>query len=354
MIFYLLTFFLTFLLVIMLTTFFRWLALRYKIIDRVRSVPLLGGIAIFLSFFAVLIGIYFLTRRLPTSYFLTKHLVGIFIAGGFLMIGGFLDDKYQLKPYQQVIWPILAVLAIIVSGIGIQYVNNPFGEGFLHLDQYKIEVLRIDGIPYYFTVIADIFTFVWLLSMTYTTKLLDGLDGLVSGIVIIGGVVMFFLGLKMGLPSVAIISLILAASFAGFLLFNFHPAKIFLGEGGSLFAGFMLGILGIIGGGKVATTLLIVGIPVLDVVWVIFRRLFQWRRSPFLADKRHLHFRLLGAGFSHRGAVIFLWGISLVFGTIALFLQTMGKVIALVSLGTLMVILALFLVLGSKKSQSKI
>ena len=117
----------------------------------------------------------------------------------------------------------------------------------------------------------------------YTTKFLDGLDGLVSGLSVIGGLIVAGLCLftKFFQPEIATISLIFAGACAGFLIFNFYPAKIFLGEGGSLFCGFILGTLAIISGGKIATTLLILGIPILDLIWVILRRLIGEHRAPW-------------------------------------------------------------------------
>jgi len=332
----------SFILSLILTPFVRWLAIKFNILDRPetnkrkihsKAIPLMGGVAIFLSFFVILlIAKYFslLPGLVPSS----KNLIGIIIAASFLMIGGFLDDKYQLSPIQQFIWPVLACLAIIISGIGITFMNNPFGSGYLHFDTVKIEILRLNGVPYYFTPFSDVLTFLWLLLLMYSTKLLDGLDGLVSGVTVIGALSITALCLftQFYQPDIATMALILAGTFLGFLIFNFHPAKIFLGEGGSLLAGFFLGVLAIISGSKFATTFLILGLAVLDLISVVFQRFFEKRHSLFSSDKKHLHFRLLDAGFSHRLAVIFYWSIALIFGFIALFLRTQGKVIALLAL----------------------
>jgi len=144
-------------------------------------------------------------------------------------------------------------------------------------------------------------------------------------------------------PETALLCIILAGVALGFLIFNFHPAKIFLGEGGSTFLGFTLGTLAIISGGKIATALLCMGIPILDVIWVVSRRLIT-KKSPFLGDKKHLHFRLLDIGFSHRQTVLFLWFMSACFGITALFLKSRGKLIALGVLAFIMIVLALILV----------
>jgi len=341
---------------VIFTVIIRKLALKRRIVDnpdisperkiQKRSVPLLGGMAIFLSMAIVVLYYTLATDRVLGGYLLPKYLIGMLVGGLLLMIGGYLDDKYNLKPVQQIIWPIVACLVIIGSGIGIQYITNPLG-GVLNLDTVKIKIFTLDNIPYYLMLFADIFAFCWLMGMMYTTKFLDGLDGLVSGITTIGAFVLFFLSLnqEVAQPETALLAIILAGAALGFLLFNFHPAKIFLGEGGSLFTGFMLGVLAIISGAKIATALLIMGIPILDVVWVIIRRLFFEKRSPFkTADKKHLHFRLLDVGLSHRQSVLFLYFISIIFGGTALFLGSQQKLTALVILFSVMFVLSVIIV----------
>ncbi len=345
-------FLLSFILSLILTFFIRRLAFKLKIIDvsgedgrkiHKNPTPLLGGLAVFLSFFIVL-----LIARLtwwPADKVLDKYLFGLFIAGFFLMLGGVLDDKYCLKPKKQIIWPVLACLAVIISGIGVKYVNNPFNSGYLYLDRVKIEVARFGGIPYYFTPWSDIITFIWLMLLMYSTKLLDGLDGLVSGITVIGALVIAGLCFitKFFQPDVGIMSLILAGASLGFLCFNWHPAKIFLGEGGSLFAGFILGVLAIISGSKVATTFLILGLAIIDLVSVVIQRVFLDHKSPFEGDQRHLHFRLLKTGIPYRLVVIIYWLTALIFGLNALIFQTKGKIIALIMLIVLGIGLITFL-----------
>ncbi|MDA2935663.1 undecaprenyl/decaprenyl-phosphate alpha-N-acetylglucosaminyl 1-phosphate transferase [Patescibacteria group bacterium AH-259-L05] len=356
---YILFFIASFILSIFITFVVKTLALKLKILDwpevggrkiHKKPVPLLGGLAIFITFFVILFVIY-LTPLWPEGAVKLKHLIGLLLGGIVIMVGGFLDDKYQLKPYYQIIWPIIAVIIIGVSGMGIEYVNNPIGEGYVHLDTYKIEVIRLSGIPYYFTPLADIVTFVWLMLVMYATKLLDGLDGLVSGITFLGALSiagLSFLTIFFQ-PDVGLMALLFAGAVLGFLLFNFHPAKIFLGEGGSLFAGFMLGALAIISGGKLATTFLIVGLAVFDLFGVVVRRVIISHGSAFLPDRAHLHFRLLEVGLSHKKAVLLYWIIAVLFGIAALFLRTTGKIVALAILLALSVILIGFL--PAKKAQ---
>jgi len=333
-----------------LVFFIRKLALRFKIVDQPtggrkihkKPIPLLGGLAIFLGFFIVLGFLYFLNPDLIVGKnIFFKNLFGLFFGGLILMIGGFLDDKFDLKPKFQIVFPILAVIVVIASGIGIEKINNPFG-GYIDFTHYEWILFWHEGVAYKFTLLADIFTFIWLMGMMYTTKFLDGLDGLASGITMIGALIIAGLSLSATWfqPETAVLALILAGACLGFLIFNWHPAKIFLGEGGSLFCGFMLGSLAIISGSKIATTLLVVGIPAFDVLWVILRRIFWEKGSPFKGDAKHLHFRLLNIGFSHQGAVLFLYFLAIAFGAGALFMQTTSKIIAFFILAVLMIILA--------------
>ncbi len=304
----------------------------------------------FLSFWISVFFAVFLFGDLPSIYVSKNFLIGIFVSSATLMLGGFFDDKYRIRPVLQIVPPIIACLAIIASGVGVEFVTNPIGEGVVHLDLVQWHFADFFGKPLHFVLFADIFTFVWLMGMMFTTKLLDGLDGLVSGITTIGAFILFALSLtdKTYQPDVSLISIILAGAFAGFLIFNAHPAKIFLGEGGSLFAGFMLGVVAIISGGKVATALLIMGVPILDVAWVIFRRMFLERRSIGKGDSKHLHFRLLTAGLTHRQSVFLLWGLSALFGVASLFMQTQGKVYCLAVLVLVTLILGIWTTKRSK------
>jgi UDP-GlcNAc:undecaprenyl-phosphate GlcNAc-1-phosphate transferase len=279
------------------------------------ATPTLGGIAIFSSFFIVtfIIGIfggYLLNGNIPLIV-----LVGIWIGGVILMIGGYLDDRYRLPAYYSIIFPVMATLVIVSAGVRAVSIHNPFTSNIVLI-----------GAP----LISGIIVFAWTMIMIYTTKLLDGMDGLVSGISLIASLVLFILSLtpQVMQPQTAILAITLAGSFLGFLILNFYPAKIFLGEGGSTFAGFMLAVLAIVSGGKIATALLVMGIPLLDMLWVVVLRLIN-RQSPFNGDRKHLHFRLTEIGFSEPQAVILLYTLTAIFGVSALFLQSRGKLIAL-------------------------
>ena len=317
-----------------------------------KPIPLLGGVAVFLSFSIILILSYFFSDIfINSTKVLDKHLWGILLAGFIIMLGGVLDDKFNLSWKKQLFFSITAVIVVIVSGIGMEFISNPFG-GIINFSKIEINLFSFNNIPYKIFIIADLFTFVWLLGMMQTTKLLDGLDGLVTGVSVIASLVLFFLSLNIREPQVALLAIIFAGSSFGFLFFNFNPAKIFLGEGGALFAGFIIAILGVLSVGKVATVFLVMGIPILDVVWVIVRRIFWEKKSPFSnADKKHFHHRLLEIGLSQTKAVLLLYFFSFVFGVLALCSRSMGKFWAIIILSLMMLVLGVLVECVSKKQQ---
>lgn len=275
--------------------------------------PLLGGVAVYLAFALVLGSVAWWTRAPFEGRITPLELLAVFGAGALLLLGGALDDRFRLRPWGQFCFPLAACFLVAAAGIGISRITNPFGD-VLTLAPWA----------------SVTFTVVWLLGTTYTTKLLDGLDGLVTGITAIGAALIAALSLttRYYQPDVAVIALALAGAAAGFLVFNFHPARIFLGEGGSTLCGFLLGILAIISGGKVATALLVLGVPAVDAALVIGQRLVH-RAPVFSGDRLHLHYRLLDFGLSHRSAVLILYALAAGFGATTLFLQASQKLLAL-------------------------
>lgn len=312
-------------------------AFRFDILDKPQSdnaerkihkepMPLLGGVAIFVSFFFVLsiFSTTFLSGALTW-----RHLLGFALGALILVIGGTLDDKFNLKPSRQIIFPILSILAVILGGVEIAKITNPFG-GTLDLSLWFL--------------VSPLLIAAWLMGMMYTTKLLDGVDGLVSGISFVASLIIFLftISTKYYQPDIALATAILAGAVFGFLIFNWHPAKIFLGEGGSLLLGYILGVLAIISGGKIAIALLIMGIPILDVFWTIIRRLSKGKNPFRFSDRQHLHHRLLDLGLNQRQTVLVFCAISFIFGFSGLFLQSRGKFFALILLAILMFLAVVF------------
>ncbi len=327
--------------------------------QRVRDIhskptPEWGGLGIYVAFALVVSYFTWVNPLLLGRGLSIKEIVGVLIAGFILVVGGALDDKYDLSPAKQILISLVAVLVVIVAGIGAREVTNPLG-GTINLARWEWVVFWYHGIGYRLTLPSDILTAIWLLAMIYTTKFLDGVDGLASGVTAIGALVIagFTLITRWYQPNVGLMGAIAAGAFIGFLIWNWHPAKIFLGNGGSMFAGFILGVLSVISGGKIATALLVMGLPLLDVCWVVFRRIVIERRSPFAADRKHLHHRLLDAGFSMRQAALFYYAVAGVFGVAALLLQSRQKLFALGALVFFMVGLGSYLVVRLRRRNRK-
>ncbi len=334
----------------LLSALVRRVALRWQIVDRpetaperklqAQPIPLLGGWAIWCT---VVLTTSVILPYLTAGYLLPKHLLGVWIAGAVLMLGGTLDDIKNLNPKLQLIFPILACVVIVISGIGVEYISNPLG-GVIPLENWQMTIWIHNGLPYQFTVLADLFTISWLMISMYTTKLLDGLDGLVGGIGTIGGMIIGLLcltGVVMQ-PETATLAFVFAGACAGFLLWNFAPARLYLGEGGALWVGFMLGVLAIISGSKIATALLILGLPLLDVLAVIVRRVLVEHKSPFSGDLLHLHFQLQQRGWKPRTIVAVYYVITIAFGLSTLMTTGLTKVVVLGLLGLAGLILVMY------------
>lgn len=332
-------------------------ALRHRLVDEPSvaserkvhrtAIPLGGGVAVFLSFFITLTLLAFF-GALPVGIIANKHFFAIFFSGLLLMVAGWIDDRRGLSPAMQFSLTVVATLLVVSSGIGIRELTNPFGGKFSL-------VWNTTALPGGFMLKfpSDLLTIGWLLLAMYTTKLLDGLDGLVTGIGIIGAATLFGVSLlpQLRQPQVAVVSAAVAGAMFGFLPYNWHPAKIFLGNGGSLLVGFLLGVIAIASGGKFVTLLMLLVVPIFDLLWVVFRRVVLERHSPFTADRKHFHYRLLDVGLSHRQAVLVLWIASASAGLAALSLQMRFKVYALAVLLLSAAIVAVGLVRVTKRNQ---
>ncbi|MBT4349901.1 undecaprenyl/decaprenyl-phosphate alpha-N-acetylglucosaminyl 1-phosphate transferase [bacterium] len=338
---FILIFLASFIVSLVLTKLVIKIARRFNILDNPelaerkihqRSIPLLGGAAIYATLLIIIIYLWsqgqLLDDRMSASL-----IVSFLLAGFVLLVNGFLDDKYSW-PAKYTIWgPIIAAIIMLIGGLKIGYITNWQG-GVLYLDQLFGSFINLSNI------LIALLTFVWLLGMTYTTKFLDGIDGLASGIGLIASLVIFIVSLSWDVvgSTTSLLALALAGACLGFLVWNWHPAKIFLGESGSTLIGFTLGVLAVISGSKIATALLVMGLPILDALWVIIWRLK--RRQPiWRGDSQHLHFRLLSVGLSQRQVVLFIGFVSLLFGLVSIFFTTKAKLSALIFLFILMFIL---------------
>lgn len=335
-----------FLLSFFVTPLVRHVMLRFDIVDRPEvekrkihkvATPLGGGIAIFISLFIIVaIAIFGLD---DFGVEISGHaMLGLFLAGLVLMIGGTLDDIYRLSAKKQIWFPVLATFIIIGFGIGPEAITNPLG-GTLNLYKTSTNIPGVGTIVW----LADLIVLFWLMGMMMTTKLLDGLDGLVTGMVAIGALMIYFLSMQPHWyqPEVALLSVLFCGVLLGFLVWNWHPAKMFLGEGGSTFVGLVLGVLAIISGGKIATALLVMGIPILDIFRVLIRRA-QKKQPILVGDSEHLHFKLIDSGLSQTQAVLLFYAISFLFGLTTLFLQSSEKIVALSMMFVLMLLIGIW------------
>ena len=328
-----------------LTPLVRHLALRLNAVSQPggrhiqkHPTPKLGGLAIVGSFLLVTIGIVVLQpERLQfvagQVFGIDRNLFGVLLGAFILVVTGIVDDIYDLNPWIKLLLQATAASCVVLFGVNIHWLSNPLGGNNIIL-----------GAATYLLVPA------WLLLMINTMNWFDGLDGLTSGLSIIASIAMIFLALEptVNQPATALLAAIVAGAALGFLPYNWHPAKIFLGDTGSMFLGYMIGVFAIISGAKFATAALVLGIPIFDAFWVIGRRLLSGQ-SPMKADKLHLHHRFLNAGFSQRATVLILYAISGLFGIIALTSGTQGKVTALLSLVAVAIALGVGLIVIEKR-----
>lgn len=296
-----------------------------------RVMPRLGGLAIYLSFVAAVL----LTMDI------TMQVCGILVGGTMIVILGFVDDTRGLSPRFKLAGQIAAAAAVIPFGLEVNSLTNPFSNEMpIALGYLSIPV-----------------TVLWIVSVTNAVNLIDGLDGLAGGTTFISaltlaGVVWIETTtsgfLVPGQSEAVALALILAASIVGFLRYNFYPAKIFLGDSGSMYLGFSMAALSIMGMAKSATFIsviipvVILGIPLLDTVFAIVRR-YCGHRPIFQPDKEHLHHRLLQMGLSHRQAVLSIYGVNVVLGLSAVVLTLISPkqaVIFLVILSTVILMAA--------------
>jgi len=279
-----------------------------------KGISRFGGIALIIAFV--------ITILLDKNLVINTPLLGVLIGSGAILILGFVDDIRQLSWKTQLFFQLAIVMLVYIMGNGLAYISNPFGGVFL----------LSSGIGY---VIGFLIAIIWVVFLMNAINWVDGVDGVSGGITFIGVVTVFILSFRpeVNQPPIAIITAALMGCFAAFLFFNFHSAKIMAGTSGSMFMGFILAILAIFAGAKIATTLLVLAVPIIDALWVITER-FRAGDSIFAPDKRHLHFRLLELGWSVKKICLFYYAITVIVAVIALNTNAVGKIIgfALVAL----------------------
>ena len=330
---YIFAFLTAFLLSFALTPIMGRIAVKFNFLDipddrkiHKGPIPRIGGFAVFIAFLAT--ALFFVN--------IDRGLFGVLLAASFLVVVGIFDDKYSLPPLVKLLGHLVAAILLISFGVKLGIVTNPFG-GVVDLADYKI-LLHLGSSSFFIPVISDVLTVFWVVLLINALNFLDGLDGLAAGVSGIGALTLFFLSASafINQPVTAFLCIILAGASFGFLPFNFHKAKVFLGDSGSMFLGFMLAVFAIISGAKLATAALALGFPILDLGWTVLRRIFSGK-NPFKADRSHLHHKLLDLGLTQRKIVLGFYLISAIFGGIAIFGRTREKLIGLSALLFVMV-----------------
>ncbi len=266
-----------------------------------RPVPRPGGAAIALAF-GLAIFSFWLVDHIAGHPFLIPDQVRssrftlTALAALVALVVGFLDDVFDLRARWQLLGHIAIAAVIVAAGIRIYFLSDPFQPG-------RIVVLA--------PAIAVGFTVFWVVGMNVAINFLDGLDGLAAGVSVIAALTLGATALLPGVgePFVAWMAFTLAGAIAGFLIFNFHPARLFLGTTGVTFLGTMIAVLSIFGTAKVPTALLVLAVPIVDTFYVLVRRILQGR-PPFAPDRGHLHHRLLDLGLTHSQSVLLIYALT--------------------------------------------
>ncbi len=315
---------------------------KWKLMDRPKKygltrepIPYPAGVALFLTF--LITSLLFLP--------LTESVRAVLVGATLLAGTSFVDDRRDISPYFRLSVQALAALILVMGGIGMSVLSTPFG-GMLALDQIQIPI-HLGQLTFTFTLLADLITILWVMVMVNAFNWIDGVPGMTTSISAVTSFILLLLSMRPDFHyidqtlSILLSSIIFGMSMA-FLIFDFPPPKFIIGDTGSMLLGFLLAVTALISGGKIATTLLVLGFPILDFIWVIGRRLWK-RQSPFRGDLWHFHHRFLKAGYSERQVVIFFFSTSLGFGLLALGLQTVGKLWALLGISFFMLLVVGFL-----------
>jgi UDP-GlcNAc:undecaprenyl-phosphate GlcNAc-1-phosphate transferase len=298
------------------------------------KMPRMGGLAIYFGFVSVVL----ITQPIDMKIF------GFLLGCTVIILLGILDDTRGLSPKVKLAGQTLAALIVVSFGVKVNFLTNPFDD---------VVFLGKLAVP---------FSILWIVGVTNALNLIDGLDGLAAGTSGIAAVTIAVVAWMEGHTAVAILALILAGSVFGFLPFNFNPARVFMGDTGSMFLGFSLAVLAIIGLTKSATFIsifipvVILGIPIFDTAYAIIRR-FLNGASIFEADKEHLHHQLLSIGLTHRQTVLVIYGVNICLGSSAVFMNLLapaqGVVILIILIILMLISINQLSYLSFKKQKAK-
>jgi len=317
--------FLAFLMTYILTPLVRRLAFRVGALDQPdprkihhQPMPRLGGLAIYLVFVVI---VFF-------SQSWDIRLLGLLLGGTIIVITGIIDDIRGLSAWVKLLVQILAAFILFIVGIRVDFLTNPFN-GLVMLGSFAAPI-----------------TIFWIVGITNALNLIDGLDGLATGTAAIASATLGVIALMEGNIMIATLDFVITGACLGFLRYNFYPAKIFLGDSGSLFLGFNLAALSVLGLTKSATIIsliipvVVLGIPIMDTSFATLRRYLQ-HKPIFQPDKEHFHHRFLEKGWSQKKTVLVIYGVNGILGMSAILLNVLTSNQAMVLLAVLVLIILL-------------
>ena len=302
------------------------------------SIPYPGGVASFFAFLASVLSF------LPV-FEGQAILVSVLAGASLLAFTCFWDDRRGLPAWFRLLIQITVAVFLVIGGIGISSITNPFGDPLV-LDSINIP-FSLGDFAFTLTLFADLLTILWVVAMINAFNWIDGIPGMANASAAVSSFILLLLSMRPDFHyvdqtlAITLSAIILGLSL-GFLIFDFPKPRMLMGDTGSMLLGFLLATTALISGGKIATTVLVLGFPILDFAAVIGRRLLKWQ-SPFKGDLWHFHHRLLKAGLSERQVVILFAGTGAVFGTLSLLLHTEGKVLAFAAIALVMFLLLVLL-----------
>lgn len=274
----------------------------------------MGGLAIFIGAFA---GLLYLQPQ-------HDHLLAITIGAVIMLVTGMLDDIFQLNPLMKLTGQVSAALVVVLSGIVIEKITVPFF-GIIYFDNFSFLI-----------------TIIWIVGASNAINLIDGLDGLAAGVSAIALTSIFIMAILDYRLVVVYLTVVLIGSCIGFLFHNFYPAKVFMGDTGALFLGYAIAIVSILGLFKnialfsFIVPIIVIAVPVFDTLFAIVRRIIN-KQSIGMADKGHIHYKLITMGYSHRASVLIIYGFSAFFCCMAIILDSATLQISLVVFGVIII-----------------
>lgn len=295
-----------------------------------KPIPRIGGIGIYAAFMVAMLSV---LSFVDVTAEVKTEIIGLVVGGSLIVLVGVIDDYKNLPAKVKLVGQIIAAAVLVIAfDVRIDFITDPFGD-YIYTEWLAVPL-----------------TIFWIVGLTNTVNLIDGLDGLAAGVATIAAVTIMMVALQQSIMLVAVLTAALAGAAFGFLYYNFNPARIFMGDSGSMFLGFMLAGISVIGAVKSAATIALIvpilalGLPILDTTFAIVRR-YRGGVPIFKPDKGHLHHRLLDLGFTQRQAVLLMYVISALLGLSAVALTEVSNQLAIIIVCVVVVVV----LLGAKK-----